>query len=147
MTTTKSGKSGGRTITGTTGVTISSPNLTDSGNSFTQADVGLLVTGTNIPAATTISSVTNAGLAVMSQNATATSSAQNAVLAPNYLAVTKDSVGCVTIVPASPLSLATGQLHNAIRACNEWTNVGGAGEHGLMAQKIAAAQGLALQEV
>jgi len=147
MTTTKTGKSGGRTITGTTGVTISTANLTDSGNSFTAADVGLAVTGTNIPAATTILSITSPGVAVMSQNATATSSAQNAVLAPNYQAITKDTVSCVTAVPASPLALGTGQVHQAIQAANEWVNAGGAGEHSLMALKRLAAQGLIIAEL
>src|SRR5262249_18543686 len=146
MTTTKSGKAGNRTFA-TASVVISTATLSDSANSFTQADVGLLVTTTNVPAATTILSVAaNGATATMSANATATSGPQSCTLSPNYLPVTLDSVGCVTVAPSAPLTLAPGQLHNTLRACNQWHNAGGAGEHSLMAQKIAAAQGMSLQE-
>ncbi|MCW2901908.1 MAG: VWBp37 [Streptosporangiaceae bacterium] len=65
------GPAGTRTVAD--GATTSgSTALTSATAAFTQGDVGGAVSGTGIPAGTTIASVTNATTAVMSANATAT---------------------------------------------------------------------------
>jgi len=51
--------------------TISSPNITSATAAFNSADVGSAITGTGIPAATTILSVQSATAATLSANATA----------------------------------------------------------------------------
>jgi hypothetical protein len=72
---TVSAQSTWRTIaSGNVTITNGSPNIADSGLSFTLADVGMYIWGTGIAPATTIASVTNSGAAVMSNNATASAS-------------------------------------------------------------------------
>lgn len=71
---TKAWKGGGPApgLTFADGVSTSaSPNYTSASANFTAADVGRTITGTNIPAATTVLSVTNSTTIVMSNNATA----------------------------------------------------------------------------
>ena len=63
------------TRTVTDGVTVSgSPTLTSATAAFTTADVGNPITGTNIPASTTISAYTSATSVTLSNNATASGS-------------------------------------------------------------------------
>jgi hypothetical protein len=57
-----------RTVTGTD--TSGSANITATSGIFTSGDVGAAISGTGVPAATTISSVTNSTTAVMSNAAT-----------------------------------------------------------------------------
>jgi hypothetical protein len=68
----------GRTVTD--GADTSSTTITSASAAFTAADVGETITGTDIPASTTIASVTNATTAVLSQAATGTGSSRTWVL-------------------------------------------------------------------
>lgn len=60
--------------------TNSSPNITSATAAFIQNDVGKPISGTNIPAGTTIASVTSSTAAVMSANATGTGSGLSFVI-------------------------------------------------------------------
>jgi len=94
----------GRTITATIALTNASTTITDSGASFTAADVGKVIdesTG-KIPALTTIASVTNTTTAVLSAAATATVAAGTAkinqfslatALSPSYKTVASGDWG------------------------------------------------------
>jgi len=64
-----------RTISGTGGTTASSTTITDSGASFTAADVNRQVAGTGIPLGSWITSVTNSTTAVINQAALSSNSA------------------------------------------------------------------------
>jgi len=75
---------GTRTVTdGAT--TATSTTVTSPGNAFLTADLGKLVTGTGIPAGTTIKQVTNTGSVELSQAATATGSALTLTIAASLV--------------------------------------------------------------
>jgi hypothetical protein len=68
--------------------TISTPNLTSATGAFTANDVGVPISGTGIPALTTILSVTSSTAVVMSANATATGSALTVTIGSAYVTPT-----------------------------------------------------------
>lgn len=77
---------GTRTVTdGAT--TNAAATLTSATAAFTSADVGRAVTGTGIPASTTIIGVTSATVAIMSANATATATGVSVTVTARTLAV------------------------------------------------------------
>lgn len=81
------------------GVTTNlSPTVTSATAAFTQADVNAPITvGSNLPAGTTILTVTNATTVTVSQNATATGSAQALAVGAPAMALTSFVQGALTI--------------------------------------------------
>jgi hypothetical protein len=144
MTTTKTRPLSSRNITGTMTFATTTTVL-DSGNSFTQADVGKTITSAgNVTPGTTIASVQSAGSATMSAAGLAAASAQSCVIGADYGAVTLDSVGCVTSQPVTGLPYQ--QAGQVAAVINEWHNVAGAGAHGALAAARGVGVSIALQD-
>jgi len=146
MTTTQIKRTGAAHVTGSTcSVVNATPGITDSANGFTYQDVGCTVTTANT-AGLSINSVTSAGAAVMSGNASLSSGPQVATMTPALISVNKKSDGS-TLKTTSLLSvLPLGRMTSACEALNMWTNCGGTGTAAARALKILAAQGLFVQE-
>jgi hypothetical protein len=145
MTTTQIKHTSDHVLTNTVSVTNATPNLTDSANGFVTTDVGRSVTTANT-SGRKISSVTNAGAAVMDGNATASSGPQACTLAAVLTNVTKKTNGYTDKTSVFLPQLSTGRSQLAQFAINTWTNCGGTGTAASRAQKILAAQGLFIQE-
>jgi hypothetical protein len=67
----------------------------------------------------------------------------------SFTTITTTSTGLASDSSTGMPSAAagTGVVHNALRACNEWHNAGGAGTHATRAAKLASAAGISIQEV
>ena len=88
--TTQIGTAGGRSFQASVAATTT---LTDTASGFTAADVGRVVATANVTAGTRISSVTDAGHAIMSAAATGTSGPQACTLTPFFANATFDASG------------------------------------------------------
>lgn len=64
----------------------------------------------------------------------------------SFTTITTTSTG-LTTKTATGLPTVPGQLHAALRACNEWHNQPGNATATARAQKTASAAGISLQEV
>lgn len=130
----------------TVSVVSGTPAFNDSANGIRADDVGATVTTTST-AGRSISSVTNAGAAVMDGNASASTGPQVATLTPALANVTRKAVtNCVDKTSTYLPVLTPGARAMAQFAINMWTNCGGVGAAATRAQKILAAQGLFIQE-
>jgi hypothetical protein len=129
----------------TVSVVTGTPALTDSANGFTQLDVGSSVTTLNT-AGRKVSSVTNAGAAVMDGNATASSGPQACTLTPALVNVTRKPVSQTDKTGPLLVQLTSGQSTMVQFALNMWTNCGGVGTAATRAQKVLAASGIFVQE-
>jgi hypothetical protein len=147
MTTSQVKANFGTRVVTTISVTSGSPTLTDSANGFTSADVGKSVTTANVAGGTVINSITDAGHAVMSANATGSSGPQSCTLTPQFANIALNGWGMATKANAILAQLPPQQVGSALRAMNEWHNAAGLGQHGLNAAADAAAVGLLLQDV
>ena len=145
MTTTQIKHTSDHVLTATVSVSSGTPNLTDSANGFLATDVGRTVTTANT-SGRKISSVTNAGAAVMDGNATGSSGPQACTLAAVLTNVTKKTNGYTDKTTTFLPQLPPGRAALAQHAINQWTNCGGTGTIATRAQKILAAQGLFIQE-
>lgn len=135
-----------RTIA-TISVANTSTTLTDSGNGFTSADIGKTVTTANVTGGTTISSITDAGHAVMSAAATGTSGPQSCTIGAGYTNITLDSANRASKSTTFGVTLTSGQLINALRAINQWHNATTNATSETQASKALAAAGVSIQEV
>jgi hypothetical protein len=147
MTTSQVKANFGTRVFATASVTSGSPNLADSANGFTSADIGKLVTTTNVPGTAVINSITDPGHAVMSQNATLTSGPQSCTLTPQFANIALNAWGMATKANAVLALIPAQQAGQALRAMNEWHNASGLGQHASVATADAAAYGLLLQDV
>jgi hypothetical protein len=121
--------------------------LSDSGNGFTQADVGKLVTTANVPGGTTIQSITDPGHAVMSAAATGTSGPQSGTIGPVFTTITTGPLNLASKATVFGVTLTSGQLINALRALNQWHNATTNTTSEGQAAKALAAIGVSIQEV
>lgn len=147
MTTSQVKANFGTRVISTISVASGSPTLTDSANGFTSADVGKSVTTANVAGGTTILSVTDAGHAVMSANASGTSGPQSCTLTPQFANIALNAWGMATKANAVLALIPAVQVGQALSALNEWHNAAGLGQHAAFATAQAASVGLLLQEV
>lgn len=129
----------------TVSVVSATPGITDTANGFVSLDVGSAVTTTST-SGLKINSVTNAGAAVMSGNASASTGPQACTLTPALVNVTKKTGGYTDKTGPLFPQLSPGQSILAQVALNQWTNCGGTGPSATAAQKMLASVGLFVQE-
>jgi len=93
--------------TRTNGVANGTTTYTSATAAFTSADVGKRIKGTNIPASTTIASVTNATTVVLSANATTGTGLTFTIENRGYLAPAVVTVGAVLTATVSGLTVSS----------------------------------------
>jgi len=117
--------------------TAGSATLTSSTALFTNADVGSAITGTNIPANTTISKVNSSSSVALSQNATGTSTAGTATIDTDWMFLGVQTNGSMT--GCSGACLYSFSVANAFPSGSHSGLASAGGTSGIIIDNIAVA--------